>query len=329
LTHGNILWNAMGTAASWALHARSRALLNAPLFHTGGMNVLTAPLVWVGGCSYVASGFDAGQALELIDAGKITCFFGVPTMFDALARHPRFDAADFGEVELVISGGAPCPAPLFDALWAKGVPFKTGYGLTEAGPNNFWLPDPLVREKPGCVGYPLLHVDARIVDEAGEDAPAATPGELLLRGPHVTPGYWGDEAATRAALDAAGWLHTGDLALRDDDGVFRIVGRKKDMYISGGENVYPAEVESVLRSHPAVVEAAVIGEPHEKWGEVGHAHVVSSDPTLDAAALDAFLASRLAKYQRPARVSFHRALPQTGAGKVDRRALQRAADSDP
>lgn len=313
LTHGNILWNAAGTAASWQLHAKSRALLNAPLFHTGGMNVFTAPLVWAGGASVVCDGFDAGQVLDHVARGAITCFFGVPTMFQVIQRHPRFASTDFSRLELVISGGAPCPSPVFDAFWDRGLDFKTGYGLTEAGPNNFWLPHDQVREKPGAVGYPLLHVEARLLNEQGADS---SEGELLLRGPHVVPGYYQDPEATGEAIDEEGWLHTGDLARRDSEGSYTIFGRKKDMYISGGENVYPAEVESVLSAHPSVVEVAVVGRPDDKWGEVGHAFVVGM-PSLSEEIIRSWIEGRLAKYQQPARYTFLDALPRTGAGKID------------
>lgn len=323
LTHENILWNAIGTAASWELHAGCTALLNAPLFHTGGMNVFTAPLIWVGGQSIVCTGFDVEQVLEHVDAGDITHFFGVPTMFTMIQSHERFDQTDFSKLELVISGGAPCPQPIFERFWAKDLDFKTGYGLTEAGPNNFWLPREQTRTKPGAVGYPLLHVEARLVDEDGAAAEGSdVSGELWLRGPHVVPGYFENPTASAEAIDEEGWLHTGDLAHRDAEGCYKIVGRKKDMYISGGENVYPAEIESVLHGHPSVIEAAVIGIPDPRWGEVGKAFVVTKSE-LDEAELSKWVEGKLAKYQRPRAYAFVDALPKTGAGKIDKKALTR------
>lgn len=322
LTHENVVWNAMGTAASWGLGPRHRALLNAPLFHTGGLNVFTAPLVWAGGASWVAPRFDADQVLELVDRGAITHFFGVPTMFLALQALPRFDRVDWSGVELVISGGAPCPDPVFQRFWSRGVPFKTGYGLTEAGPNNFWLPEEELREKPGDVGYPLMHVETRIVVEDEEVFESGVAGELELRGPHVISEYFADPEATRAALRPEGWLRTGDLAVRDSEGSHRIVGRKKDMYISGGENVYPAEVESVLYGYPGVTAAAVVGIPDPRWGEVGRAFVVlRAGETIEA--LQTWLVPRLADYQRPRSFVSVAALPTTGAGKVDKARLLR------
>ena len=245
-------------------------------------------------------------------------------MFLALLAHPRWASTDFSRVKLVISGGAPCPAPIFEAFWARGVDFKTGYGLTEAGPNNFWLPRELVRSKAGSVGFPLMLVEAKIVDDAGRECDPDVAGELLLRGPHVFAGYDGRPEETARALEG-GWLHTGDLARRDADGCHFIVGRSKDLIISGGENIYPAEVEGVLAQHPDVAEAAVIGMPDPKWGEVGRAIVVArSGSRLDAEGLLGFARERLARFKIPKDVRFVDALPRTAAGKIDKPLLRRA-----
>lgn len=321
LTHLNMTWNSVNTITSWGLGPDDVAVLNAPLFHTGGLNVFTLPLVHAGGASIVCKGFDVAQAFELIEHGGVTVFFGVPTMFVLMQEHPGWQQADFSRLRIVISGGAPCPAPVFEKFWAKGVDFKTGYGLTEAGPNTFWLPPGDVRRKPGSVGKPVFHVDAKIIDAAGAECAPGVPGELLVRGPHVSPGYWNDPAASAAAL-RDGWLHTGDLAARDDEGYYSIVGRLKDMIISGGENVYPAEVESVMHAHPAVAEAALVGKPDETWGEVGLAIVVLRPGlALSEGELVAFLRERLAKYKVPKSVVFADELPKTGPGKIDKRAL--------
>ncbi|MDY7226359.1 acyl-CoA synthetase [Hyalangium rubrum] len=314
LTHGSITANAANTVLSWGLTADDVALLNAPLFHTGGLNVFTTPLVYVGGASVVCRGFEVEQVFDLVHRGAVSLVFGVPTMFIEMQRHPRFDTVDFSRLKLLISGGAPCPGPVFERFFARGVPFKTGYGLTEAGPNNFWLPPGLVRSKPGAVGVPLFHVDARL-DGDGQE------GELLLRGPHLCAGYWRRPEET-AKTFAGGWLHTGDLAERDADNCYRIVGRVKDLIISGGENIYPSEVESVLAGHPEVAEVAVIGVPDPKWGEVPRALIVSRPGTAPTAeTLLAYCQGRLARYKTPKSVSFVDALPRTAAGKVDRRAL--------
>ncbi len=312
LTHAGLLANAAGTAAAWGLGEDDVTILDAPLHHTGGLNVLTTPLVWLGGTSHLAARFDEDVSFDLLAAGAPTVLFGVPTVLARLTQHERWADADLGRLRLVITGGAPAPAALFERWRERGRTLRLGYGLSEAGPNNFWLPEAMARARPGAVGLPLPHVETRLED-----------GELLLRGPHLMAGYLDDAAATAATIDAAGWLHTGDLARRGDDGVFTIVGRRKEMFISGGENVYPAEVEDALCAHPRVAEAAVLGVPHERWGETGLAAVaVRAGSELEAAELRGFLAGRLARFKLPSRVVFVPSLPRTGAGKVDRRALR-------
>jgi len=319
LTHGSILANAVNTVASWQLAATDVAILNAPLFHVGGLSVLTAPLVLAGGRSILCDGFDAGEVLSLCETGGVTAFFGVPTMFLALLEHPRFETADLSGLKLVISGGAPCPEAIFERMQRRGVPFKQGYGLTEAGPNTFWLPDSMAAQKVGSVGFPLFGIDTRVVDESGASVGPGVAGELLIRGAHVFGGYFGLPAETEKAL-RGGWLQTGDLAVVDEDGAYRIVGRSKDVIISGGENVYPAEIEGVLSMHPAVAEVCVIGVPHARWGEVGRAVVVTRGEA-DSEALLAYARNRLAKFKVPKDVVYTESLPRTGAGKVDRRAI--------
>ncbi|HRE46128.1 MAG TPA: long-chain fatty acid--CoA ligase [Aggregatilineales bacterium] len=321
LTHGNMTWNSVNTVTSWGLDANDVGIISTPLFHTGALNVFTLPLIHVGGKSILCQRFDSNQIFDLIETGGVTVFFGVPTMFLALQQHPRWESADFSRLKIVISGGAPCPMPIFERFWAKGVDFKTGYGLTEAGPNTFWLPPEDVRRKPGAVGRPLIHVDVRVVRSDGSDCAADEPGELIIRGAHVTPGYWNNPTATAEAI-REGWLHTGDLAKCDSEGYYTIVGRLKEMIISGGENIYPAEVESVLFAHPAIAAAALIGIPDPTWGEVGRAIVVLEvGRTLTVDELVQFLRERLAGYKVPKSIRFVNELPQTGAGKVDKQLL--------
>ncbi len=329
LTHRAMLANAVNTNFSWGLTGADTAILNAPLFHTGGLNVFTFPLILAGGASIVCRTFDPDQVFDLVDAGSATLFFGVPTMFIRLQQHPRWATSDFSRLKLVISGGAPCPLPVFEKFWERGVDFKTGYGLTEAGPNTFWLPPADVRRKPGYVGFPLQFVDVKVIDADGRECAADEAGELVIRGPHLCAGYWRNPQATAAAIhpiaaDPSGqaWLHTGDAAVRDGEGYYRIVGRLKEMFISGGENVYPAEIESVLHAHPAVAAAAVIGVPDETWGEVGRAFVVlAAGQKTTAATLQAFCKERLAGYKVPKSFVFLPELPQTGAGKIDKKGL--------
>lgn len=323
LTHRAVTANAVNTIVSWGLTPDDVAILNAPLFHTGGLNVFTAPLVYIGGTSIVCKGFDPDQVFDLIRDAGVSVFFGVPTMFIMLQQHPRWEEADFSRLKIVISGGASCPMPVFEKFWARGIHFKTGYGLTEAGPNTFWLPPEDVRRKPGSVGFPLMHIDVRIVRPDGTDCGPNEVGELLIRGPHMFSGYWNNPQATAETV-RNGWLHTGDLAMRDDEGYYYIVGRLKDMIISGGENIYPAEIESVLQAHPAVAEVAVIGVPDEKWGEVGRAIVVlHPGAQVTAEEILAFCRGRLASYKVPKSVIFVEELPKTGANKVDKEQLRK------
>lgn len=323
LTHGNLLWNSTNTVTSWGLTADHVAPLQLPLFHVGGPNIFMLPLVHVGGRTVLCREFDAEQTFDLIESAGVTHYVGVPTIYVLLQQHPRWGSADFSRLELVISGGAPCPLPVQEAFWARGVDFKTGYGLTEATGNNFWLPPEDVRRKAGSVGVPLFHVETRIVRDDGSEAGPDEPGELLIRGPHVFAGYWKNpEATARTVRD--GWLHTGDVATRDAEGYHRIVGRIKEMFISGGENVYPAEVESVIHAHPAVAEAALIPVPDSTWGEVGCAVVVvGRDHELDADDLLRFMADRLARYKLPKSVVFIDELPKTVIGKLDKKELTR------
>lgn len=321
LTHGNMTWNAVNTVSSWGLDQHDVAILNSPLFHTGALNVFTLPLISTGGKNILCSGFNADQVFDLIEYGEVTLFFGVPTMFLMLQQHARWESADFTRLKMVISGGAPCPMPIFEEFWAKGVDFKTGYGLTEAGPNTFVLPQKDVRRKPGAVGFPLMHIDVKVVRDDGSECRADEIGELIIRGPHVTPGYWNKPDETAKAIHG-GWLHTGDLASRDAEGYYKIMGRLKDMIISGGENVYPAEVESIMHGYPAVAEAALIGVPDERWGEVGRAIVVVAvGQEFDEADFMNYLHQRLARYKVPKSVVLVDALPRTGPGKIDKKLL--------
>lgn len=322
LTHGSITWNAINTVTSWGLTPDDTTILNAPLFHTGGLNVFTAPLVHIGGTSIVCRSFDAAQVFDLIRDAGVTLYFGVPTTFISLQQHPRWWTGDFTRLKLIISGGAPCPQPVFDRFWERGVDFKTGYGLTEAGPNTFWLPAAEVRRKPGAVGYPLMHIELRLIGLNGQLCGPDQVGELQIRGPHVCAGYWNRPDETASAF-VDGWLRTGDLASADADGCYTIVGRLKEVIISGGENIYPAEVESVLAGHPAIAEITLIGVADPIWGEVGRAIVVlRPGHRFDQAALLAYGRERLARYKLPKSVVVVDSIPKTAAGKVDRRFLQ-------
>ncbi|MBT8060085.1 MAG: long-chain fatty acid--CoA ligase [Gammaproteobacteria bacterium] len=319
VTHGNVTWNSVNTLASWGIHGGHKAALQLPFFHIGGPNIFMVPLVHAGGATILCRGFDPDETFDLVENSGITHYVGVPTMFQMLQEHPRWEEADFSKLELVISGGAPCPLPIMEKFWDRGVDFKMGYGLTEASGNNFWLPPEQVRNKVGSVGYPIFHIDMKTIREDGSDCGDGEEGELLIRGPHVVAGYWRNPEATAETI-RDGWLHTGDIAVRDSDGCYSILGRSKEMFISGGENVYPAEIESVLMAHSQVLDAAVVGIPHETWGEVGRAFIVV-DEGYDEEDLRSFLNERLARYKLPRSIVPIDALPLTAIGKIDKKLL--------
>jgi len=315
LTHGMITWNAINTNLGWDLRSDDRTVLHSSLFYTAGWNVFTLPLFHCRGMNVLVRGFEADLILDLIERERLTLFFGVPTMFQMLIESPRFAAADFSSIRFLVSGGAPMPRKIFEAMKAaKGIHLWEGYGLTEVGPNNF-----LANGKLGTVGHPMPHVDLKVVDADHREVPPGQEGELLLRGDHMCAGYWKKpEAAAEAIRD--GWFHTGDLARLDEDGHVAIVGRKKDMIISGGINIYPAEIEKAIETHPQVAAAAVIGVSDEKWGEVGKAIVeLKPGAVLTLEDLQKFLADRLGKFKIPKYLAFVKELPRTAAsGKVQK-----------
>lgn len=321
VTHGNITWNSVNTITSWGIDAGHAAALQLPFFHIGGPHIFMVPLVHVGGKTILCKAFDLDETFQLIGSGEVTHYVGVPTMYQMMQADPRWETADFSRLELVISGGAPCPLPIMQRFWDRGIDFKMGYGLTEAPANNFWLPQEKVREKTTSVGFPIFHVEMKIVDDTGADCPPGRAGELLIRGPHVIPGYWRRPEETAATI-RDGWLHTGDLAETDEEGFFYIRGRSKEMFISGGENVYPSEVESVMLACPGVAEAALVGVADEKWGEVGHAFIVVTDPqSFTKEEFLAFMGERLARYKLPREVVVLAELPKTAIGKIDKKLL--------
>jgi fatty-acyl-CoA synthase len=327
LTHGSITWNAINTATGWDLRQDDVTITHTPFFHTGGWNVLTLPLLHRGATVVMARGFDAGQTVEAIDRHGVTVLFAVPTMFQMMLDHPGLNGAELSSVRFFISGGAPCPIPLIEAFQTRGVVFKQGYGLTEVGPNCFVLDEKDAIRKAGSVGFPVLHLDTRVVD--GENRPVAIGevGELQLRGPTVCAGYWNNPEATSSSFAEGGWFKTGDLFRLDDEGYHSVVGRLKEMYISGGENVYPAEIERVLYKLPRVIEAAVVGVPHPKWGEVGHAFIAfgPGEPRLDTDRVKAHCQQHLARFKVPKEFTILDELPKGSSGKIQKTELSRLA----
>ncbi len=326
LSHGQVHWNALNTVLACDLRPGDSTLTFAPMFHTGGLNCLTTPLLHRGGRVVLVPKLDAGQALQLVADEGITHLMGVPTIYQMLADHDAFATTDLSGVRDAICGGAPLGAALLERYLARGIPLRQGFGLTEVGPNCFSTPPDRVREKLGTVGLPIHHIEARVVRPDGSTCDVDEPGELLLRGPVVCSGYWEDPVATDKNI-VDGWFRTGDVLSVDADGFFSVRGRLKEMFISGGENVYPAEVEAALQAHPDVAVAAVLGVPDPRWGEVGLAFV---EPVPDAdpqpEALRGWLDGRLARFKIPKRLLVLPTLPRTGSGKVDKPALARLVD---
>lgn len=322
ITHRQILFNAINTVTSWELGAMDTAPIFTPFYHTGGYHVLATPLYHAGGTALLGDGFEPKEALRAIRDERATLLFLVPTMFQRLLEAGP-SPHDFRTVRFAISGGAPCPPWVEERFQALGVRFKQGYGLTEVGPNCFSMPLEEAAAHPGSVGVPVFHLEVRIVDPGGRPVPSGEPGELLLRGDTVADGYDGRPEETAEVFDADGFCHTGDLAIADGDGYVRIVGRRKDMYISGGENVYPVEVEAALQASPLVEAAAVVGVPDPVWGEVGVAFVQPrAGVELKAMDLRDFLAGRLARYKLPREVVVLSELPLTPAGKIAKQLLR-------
>ena len=304
LTHANCFWTNLSFDLATGLTGDDVALQVLPQFHCGGWNVQPLLMWWKGGKVVLERKFEPARVLELIEQKRVTTIMGVPAIYLFLSQEPAFADANLTGLRLAVVGGAPMPDELIRVWQARGIEIVQGYGLTEAAPNVLCLPPEDAIRKMGSAGKPYPYVDVRLGDG----------GELQVRGPNVFPGYWRNPDATSAAL-RDGWLHTGDVAEMDADGCYRIRGRLKDMYISGGENVYPAEVEDVLHAHPAVADVAVVSVPDERWGESGVAFVVAKEPVRDEVLLE-HCRERLAKYKVPTRVRFVDALPMSAMNKV-------------
>ncbi|MFQ5340249.1 MAG: long-chain fatty acid--CoA ligase [Anaerolineae bacterium] len=330
VSHRMIAWNTLNTVIHDVTH--NDIYLNVfPMFHTGGLFVYTLPQVIFGGTTILMRQFEPARVLELIERERVTIFAGVPTMYQMLTQAPNWETADLSSLRFCTSGGAPLPVPLVEKYTReKGVRFKQGFGMTEFGPGIFALaPEDAIR-KAGSIGRPNFFVDARIVDDDNNPLGPDEVGELVLKGPSYCSGYFNNPEATAQAVDDEGWFHTGDLARYDEEWYFYIVDRKKDMFVSGGENVYPAEIEAVLYEHPAVHLCAVIGVPDEKWGEVGKACVVLKPGTsATEEELIAFVRDHLARYKVPRSVEFMSELPLSGAGKILKRELRNQFATQP
>jgi fatty-acyl-CoA synthase len=343
LTHGGIVWNSLNTITAWGIREDDRTPMVFPMFHTGGWNVITIPLWHMGGTVVIAREFDPAEVLATIDDHEATVLVAVPAVLRMMTEHDRWDAVDLSTLRVVKSGGGPCRESVMDSWWDRGVDLSQGYGLTECGPNNFAMPEGWPRDKADSVGVPNVHVETRIVND-GEPVDAGEIGELQIASPHAADRYWDADGETTDAFGEGtvepiadpkadrGWVSTGDLARVDEDGYHYIEGRKKHMFVSGGENVYPAEVEDAIADHPHVAEVVVIPIPDEQWGQVGKAVVELTDDTdgeLSLSSLRSFLGGRLARFKHPRELAFVEFIPTSGPSKIDREAVvERFGKSD-
>ncbi|WP_169984453.1 long-chain fatty acid--CoA ligase [Microbispora sp. H10836] len=324
LTHGNLVWNCYNLLLGVDVTSDETTLISAPLFHVAALNQTLLPTFLKGGSSVIMPSWGVDECYDLIEKHGVTWMFGVTTMFAAFARSPRWAGADLSSLRHLMAGGAAIPAALIRTYQERGLVFCQGYGLTETAPGATFLEASQSVRKVGSAGVPVFFANVRVVQPDGTDTAPGQPGEVLIQGPNVTPGYWRDPEATAAAFSEGGWFRSGDIGVLDEEGHLYVVDRVKDMYISGGENVYPAEVEAAIFEHPAIAEVAVLGVPDAKWGEAGRAFVVlRPGASVTAGELRDFLRSRLAAYKIPTYFDITDDLPKTGSGKIQKPLLRR------
>lgn len=317
IPHRQIAWNGYNTVCCWQLTAADVSPIFTPLYHAGGLMAFLGPIFTVGGTIVLHQGFDAGEIWRTIEREKATVVLGVPTIWKLLAEAPEFTQSDLSSLRCLYSGGAPLPHWIAEIYQQRGLVFKQGYGMTEVGVNCFSMTIEDSVRKLGSIGKPMMHTEVRLVDGTGLDVAAGEVGEMWFRGPHLSLGYWRRPEATAESYVAGGWFRSGDLARRDEEGFFTIAGRAKEMIISGGVNIYPAEIEAVLLSYPGVRDAAVVAIEHPTWGEVGVAFVVPLEAgSAEPQALLDFAGERLARYKLPREIVHVAELPRTAYGKV-------------
>lgn len=330
ITHGMTFWNAVNITVPTGLNHDSVHYVVLPTFHTGGLNLYANPILHLGGTNIIAREFDPGLTLRtLVDSAlPVTHFFGVPAIYLFMSQHPEFETVDLSRIHSWGCGGAPMPVSLLKTYADKGIIVQLGFGMTETSPTVFLIDKHRAIAKPASVGKPLLHTRVRVVDDQLHDVPVGTVGEVVISGPNITPGYWNRPDANESSfsVDTFGnrWLHSGDAGMIDEEGCIYIVDRYKDMYISGGENVYPAEVEQVIFQLEQVGDVAVIGIPDDRWGETGMAIVVLKlGQSIAETEILEHCRQNLAKFKVPKKVAFVLALPRNAAGKVLKRELKK------
>lgn len=319
--------NAVNIGQAINISANDRTLNFLPLFHTAGINLHTLPTFINGGRIQLLDGFDVDRVIKILAAGEIDTFFAVPAIYQALAEHNNFTDVDLAKVRSFGCGGAPMPDFLVQKFAKKGALVCNGMGMTETGPTLFLMDEEHVEEKIGSVGKPQILCAVRLVGRDGKIVNSGEVGELEISGSGIAPGYFNNSNETKKAFTKDGWLKSGDLARQDKDGYFYIAGRSKEMFISGGENVFPIEIENTLAAHPAILEAAVIGVPDTKWGEVGHAFImIRPDQELDMATIPAFCKQHLAGFKVPKHYTITPDFPRTAAGKIRKHLLNPPMD---
>jgi fatty-acyl-CoA synthase len=323
ISHRMLTWNAYNTVLNWGLREDDRGPVFTPMYHAGGLTVFLTPLFAAGGAIILHERFEASEVWRAIERERCSVVFAVPTIWKFMMEAPEFATADLEHVRWFVSGGAPLPTFIIEAYRRRGIVMRQGFGMTEAGVNCFSMSSDDAIRKPGSIGLPMLFTEARLVKDDGSACAPGEVGELQFRGPHVSSGYWQNAEATRASFLEDGWFRSGDSARRDDEGFFYVAGRKKEMFISGGVNVYPAEIEAELVQHPHIADAAVIGIEDATWGEVGAAFVVATAAaTLDIPSIESWLGERLSRLKIPKRWEILSELPRNPYGKIEKTKLR-------
>jgi fatty-acyl-CoA synthase len=322
-THGMMFWNSLNTSLRLNITSNSRTINVMPPFHTGGWNVFTTPFLHHGAYTCLLKKFDAKLVLDLLKSEKITLFMGVPTMLKMMTEQDEFNKIQLPDLENIIVGGEPLPIPVIEKWAEKNVMIRQGYGMTEVGPNLTSLHDRDALRKKGSIGFPNFYVDWRIVAQDSNQRSGTESGELQFRGPIVTPGYWNQPKATADAFTDDGWFRTGDIVLRDEEGFFYVIDRIKNMFISGGENVYPAEIERIILQYPEIIEAVIVGVHDSKWGEVGKAFIVPKQKeSFDEELFFTYCRAHLAAFKVPKSICLLESIPKNDTGKLDRKLLK-------
>ncbi|MFJ8065373.1 o-succinylbenzoate--CoA ligase [Psychrobacillus sp. NPDC096426] len=323
LTQENMFWNAVNNIFSLDITSKDTIITLLPLFHIGGIGLFTLPVLLAGGTVVVPDRFEPELALKYIEKYTVTIVMGVPTIHDALRKSPIFETTNLASVRFFYNGGAPCPEELIRWYLQKGIRFGQGYGLTETSPTVCLLSEEDYERKAGSIGKPVMFTQIRVVNDEGKEVVPGEIGELLIKGPNVMKEYWNLPKETDKSIQN-GWFATGDVVRQDDEGFVYVAGRKKEMIISGGENIYPLEVEKVIYDIPEVEEVAVIGVSHDKWGETPIAFVsLKGEVVLTEDDLKQHCALKLARYKVPSVFKFVSALPKNATGKIDKATLKK------